>query len=404
MKKESKEKVLRNYNFLKEKVISYINLNWKKIVKISILVIIGGIIVYFLLNEIIYFFLNHPINEVNRLYILQKITEDGKIDRINEIKFKFATILGGIGGLILLVVQIIRAIKFSSQVKEERRSNISRETLDQYVKAVEQLKDESITVKLGGIYSLEKIMNSPDKEVQSYHDTIIELLCSYVRGKTPFYLSELCDNKKEKLFKILDMDIHTILTVLGRRKNKEIEKVNINLSQTNLFNANFTKAYFKNAILNYVFLDQAKLNGSHLENANLEGSSLEMIILNEAHLENTNLIGASLKNARLEGAYLNDATLIGTQFQNADLNGTNFENAVLRSVFLEKSNISKANFKNIKLVVPPIKKEETKEDILNFIKELEKARCVEGIQLDNRIMDIIKEEYPDLYMRIESDE
>ena len=33
--------------------------------------------------------------------------------------------------------------------------------------------------------------------------------------------------------------------------------------------------------------------------------------------------------------------------------------------------------------------------------ELKKAKNVEGIQLDDKILDIIKEEFPDLYKRIE---
>ena len=45
-----------------------------------------------------------------------------------------------------------------------------------------------------------------------------------------------------------------------------------------------------------------------------------------------------------------------------------------------------------------------KEEIIKFIKELEKAGDVSKITLDDEIMEIIEENYPDLLKRINEDE
>ncbi|MHA1342219.1 MAG: pentapeptide repeat-containing protein, partial [Promethearchaeota archaeon] len=289
--------------------------------------------------------------------------------------------------------------QLKKQNEEQKRSNIRSLTLDQYVKAVDQLgRDDSMAVRLGGIYSLEKIMNSPDEEVKDYHDTIIELLCAYVREKRPFdtnkykkdlelFEKEYSDLPNERYYSeyekfieslikykiTVDTDIRAILTVFGRRENSENEKVVIDLTNTNWIEAN----------LDLISLKGFNLSESHLENAELMGAHLEDTNFMEAHLENTNLGYTNLKNTTLRYANLEHAYLKGAHLENADL--------------------YYANFKNIKLVPPMEDREETKEEIIEFIKELAKAGEIKGIELDDKIKKIIEEEFPDLFIRISND-
>ena len=295
-----------------------------------------------------------PFDEV----LYSKIGEDYEKykEMVNKRRMTYATIIGGIGAFVLLVVHIIRTVKFSEQVKEERRANISSLTLDQYVKAVDQLgRNDNIAVRLGGIYSLEQIMNSKEEDViENYHDVIIELLCAYVRENTYFNQKDYKTNK-EAYEKDPKTDIQAILTVLGRRKNFENEKVEIKLYLTNLYNCSLVKANMKKALLWDVLLDDSNLWGIHLENARLERSHLEKV--------------------KVWGIYL----------ENADLS-----NADLQNIILAKSGC---------------KEDETKEDIINFIKELEKAKEVKGIKLDDNIMEIIEEEeeFKELLKRIKGE-
>ena len=412
----------------------------------------------------------------------------------NKIRATYATIVGGVGAFIIIIVQIIRANLLKKQIdqqqeqnEEQRRANISSLTLDQYVKAVDQLKDKNMAVRLGGIYSLEKIMNSPDKEVKDYHDTIIELLCAYVREKRPFdqdgynkelefFIKENSDpavenyySEYEKFIKSLNKykipiytDIRAILSVLGRRDNRKNEKVEIDLKDSNWINTglyniningfNFLGAHLENAYLQGAHLENAYFMGAHLENAYFMGAHLENANLYKAHLENANLNGAHLENADLSWAHLENADLTGIRLENANLRGTNLENAdvkwallkyanlseahlenaYLRGINLENANLTGAhlenaylyyaNFKNVKLIPWWENREETKEEVIAFIKELEKARLVEGIKLDEKFVEIImknekdypklfkefkdriKEEFPDIFKRIKEGE
>ncbi|GEM_PF-1964885 len=378
---------------------------------------------------------------------------------VNKIRATNATIVGGIGAFVLIIVQIYRTnilkkqvdnqqvqIELQSkQVEEERRSNINSLTLDQYVKAVNQLKDKNIAVRLGGIYSLEQIMNSKNKEDEKYHNIIIELLAAYVREKQMAVNEDNTKDKEENKTKddkeeIIELrtDIKAIITVLARRVKRD-DEIKIDLTKTNfakynlssmdlssidlssmnlefanlygahlefadLTGADLTGAYLINAHLEFVHLINAHLEGAHLHGANLHGAylinaHLEGVLLHGAHLEGAHLHGANLEFANLEGANFHDANLEGANLYGADL-----EFAHLHDAHLHGANLEFADLRKINLVPINEKREETDEDRIAFIKQLEKAKTVEGIKLDERFMEIFKKDYPDLLKRIETGE
>lgn len=214
-----------------------------------------------------------------------------------------------------------------------RKSNRETLTLEQYVKAVEQLKDPNIAVRIGGIYLLKTLMKSEDDEVADYNNTIIELLTAYVEdNKEEEYLGK---NEQKK-------DVQAAITVLGKR----------------VIDNNEVRIDYKNKNL-----DKYDLNENYLDGANLEGA-----FLTNANLENANFSNTNLKNASLYGIILKNTILRG-----ANLNGIHTNH---------------------------YKSKETDESRTVFIKELEKAKDVYGIQLDSEIMDIIKKDFPELWKRI----
>ena len=441
---------------IKTKATPVINFFKKRWVYTTLLIIAGIISLYLILDSILNIgysvLVKDRIAEIDKLDI-EKVE---KIDRINEIRFKFLQVIAGIVGFVLVVVQIIRTFTFHRQVNEQRRANISSLTLDQYIKAVDQLNHSDTTVRLGGIYSFEKILNAKDKEVKGYHDTIIELLCTFIRENRPFKI-EIYEKEPNKYRKKVEIYIQAILTVFGRRENRKKETIRINLSNTNLYEANLYEAHLENADLieahlenayllgahlenanlSYVHLENAFLGSAHLENANLRGAHLENANLShvhlenaflgsahlenayllgahlenadliEAHLENANLLEAHLENANLSHVHLENADLGSANLENADLSGANLENTNLWEAHLENANLYYANLKNIKLVPywkPYWKeREETKEEIIGFIKELEKARDIKGIELDDKFMKIIEEEFPDLFKKVKGE-
>ncbi|MDA3843782.1 MAG: pentapeptide repeat-containing protein [Candidatus Kapabacteria bacterium] len=271
------------------------------------------------------------------------------------------------------------------QNEEQRKSNRETLTLEQYTKAIDQLgNDDNIAVRLGAINSLEQIMNSKNEYDSKYLNQIIELLAAYIRKNREFSEEEyiIYKNTMEELqgeanilvfSKEVDSDVIAIITVLGRRENGKNEKVKIDLSNTNWIEAN-------------------------LSEMNLEGFTLY-----DAHLEDANLMYAHLEDAMLYGVHLNGAIL-----SNAHLNGAFLDEADLKG-------IKTSNPKRDTLGEIPTDTDKTR---TAFIRKLEKAEFVAGIQLDkefveiimdnkdeyqklyNEFKDRINKEYPDLYKRI----
>jgi len=162
---------------------------------------------------------------------------------------------------------------------------------ERFTKAIEQLGSDNISIRLGGIYALERIAKDSDRD----HWTIMEVLSAFVRENAP--VKEKKAEGEQQLPK-LPADIQAILTVIGRRDTeKDPNNQRINLINVNIAGANLPEANLQRAIL-----WKANLTGAILEGANLQ----------EAQFLLANLQGATLKGANLQGTQLFLANLAGT--------------------------------------------------------------------------------------------
>ena len=233
--------------------------------------------------------------------------------------------------------------------REQNRILIEeRLVTERFSKAVEQLGNEdNITVRIGGIYALERIAKDSDKD----HWTIIEVLTNYVRENS-LRTQELKNlikkrqdledsrNKgeinndvfKQKIHKLRDLaevskDVQVVLTVIGRRKDPKPDRdEKINLSSTNLIGANLKGANLKGADLWGAYLWLAYLIGADLKEADLKEADLKSAPLIGADLEGADLIGANLWGAYLKGAYLEKAKFTNQQIKSA----CNWEQAIYK--------------------------------------------------------------------------
>ncbi len=199
----------------------------------------------------------------------------------------------------------------------ERQLNTDRLVTDRFAKAVEQLGSQDIDVRLGGIYSLERIAKDSPKD----HWTVMEVLTAYVRNKSPVPKEWIATPiAKRKPLPVVTTDVQSALTVIGRREtNNDSQWKRLDLSNSNLSGAD---------------LDRASLIGANLDRANLYRASLDRAILKGASLNGANLYRAFLPNANLYYANLEDADLRGASFYyanfyNASLNGANLYRAIL---------------------------------------------------------------------------
>jgi Pentapeptide repeats (8 copies)/Protein of unknown function (DUF2934) len=259
----------------------------------------------------------------------------------------FSTGMGVVTILLLLFSGVTAAVaalaawfalmRHFGQTSADRQRRIT----ESFSKAVEQLGNDKLEVRLGGIYSLERI----SKESPDDYWMVMENLTAFVRerslGNEAERLRDLeqrvsrcayflwleagrpdgraedfwADATKLEEFGEPATDIAAVLTVLMRRQSRERERANgwrFDLRGTVLNRANLFGAQ----------LERANLVGAQLVGANLWDAQLEGAILFGAQLERANLFGARLVGANLRGAQLVGATLSGAHLQGADLSRT----------------------------------------------------------------------------------
>jgi Pentapeptide repeats (8 copies) len=190
---------------------------------------------------------------------------------------------------------------------------------ERFTRAIDQLGNRKMEIRLGGIYALERIANESEKDYWS----IMEILTAYVRNNSGIdsYSKDISlknvpismdiqanESNKNKVPKIrtISLDIQAILTVIVRRKysyehgeTNELDFKETNLQQANLSKANLSEADLIGANLSEAELFKANLSEAELFKANLSEANLSEAELSEADLSKANLSGANLSEAEL---------------------------------------------------------------------------------------------------------
>lgn len=185
--------------------------------------------------------------------------------------------------------------------KDREQAELIREgqVSERYVSAVKLLASDNVTERLGGIYSLERIMHDSHKD----QFTVTKVLSAFLRQH-----STACSD--EHVCGSVDEDVLAAFSVIARRPRRldrafGIELRGLKVCGVELWSADPEEA----ADLESVVLDGACLKGADLDMANLAGASLIGANLEGARLEMANLSMANLKGANLKAAYLEYANL-----------------------------------------------------------------------------------------------
>ena len=214
---------------------------------------------------------------------------------------------------------------------------------ERFTRSIEQLGNKEETIRIGGIYALERIANDSPRDGW----TIMEVLSSFVRGKQNIKGQSASTD-------IIQTDAQAALTAIKRRstslenKHQYLDLSSTNLNQANLVGAKLDYIKLNNSTLIQADLREASLNFANLSNANLTGANLTEIKLASANLiqvnlSNTNLSSADLSEANLNKANLSDAILDGANLLNTSLGDTNLTSAILIGANLRGATLSKAN-------------------------------------------------------------
>jgi uncharacterized protein YjbI with pentapeptide repeats len=252
-------------------------------------------------------------------------------------------ILGAVAGAVALYL-------LRSTTHERREENRERLLIERFMRAVDQLGHAALDVRLGGIYSLERLA----QESPEHHPQIVEILAAYVREHAPWptrgtgragngarpgpgagHAGETRPRPPT--------DVQAALTVLGRRQLEQDTDAPLFLSYSGLAGATLTGAHLERALLSGASLDGADLFKAHLNAADLEGASLRGAGLLLANLNDTVLWGANLEGARLYGANLEGAALKGANLKDAGLTGVNLKDAGLHGAVMRGADLTGAN-------------------------------------------------------------
>jgi len=231
---------------------------------------------------------------------------------------------------------------------------------DRFTKAMAQLGDEKLALRLGGIYALDRIAHDSPRD----HGPIIEVLTAYVRERKRGNETEVTEIQEaapngrptvpvgiaHPRLTILDAgrwetwqahlgpnrlapDIQAILTILAdfsRRDQLFWRQADLsgaclrglhlhglsNLRSALLSGADLSDSFLSSVDLSFAELSHSNLSGSWLRSTNLSYASLL-----DANLRGAHLISAGLNNARLDGADLNGADLTSANLTHANLEG-----------------------------------------------------------------------------------
>ena len=188
-----------------------------------------------------------------------------------------------------LPLAIWRSIVANRQSETAQRNLLN----ERYQKGAEMLDSEGLSVRLGGIYALERLAR---EHAENYHIPIIKILCAFVHKPYP------PRDENDTIRK----DVQAIMTALGGRNKKQQEIERQEIIENQEINAQ--------PILSF---NHAKLYGAWLPKANLSGAGLTKVDLSKAWLKGADLSNAWLALANLSGAELNNADLSGAWLEGA---------------------------------------------------------------------------------------
>lgn len=244
-----------------------------------------------------------------------------------------STLLQALGGAFFIATALFtwRQLRISQR---QLRVSEDEQTASRFTKAVEQLGGSTLDMKLGGIYSLERLAYDSARD----HGPVVEVLSAYVREHAPWPPPSGGVTPKEQ---VPEPDVQAALTVLGRRRieHEEDRPERINLCRVDLRGADLRDANFSHVLLNGAHLEGADLRKATLRETRLVEAHLNdvrgrKVVLAEAKLIQAHLDGAQLFGADLRGAKLMDAWLQGARLAEAKLQGAEVHRAHLEGAYL----------------------------------------------------------------------
>lgn len=264
-----------------------------------------------------------------------------------------------IGGVVAIFIAIWRSAVADRQATAARRqSEIAERSYlsERYRQAASMLGHSELTVRLGGIYTLERLAEDYPSEFQ--HEAF-KLLLEFVR--TPPTLTQpqpkIWDGWIEIERPATRQDVQTAITVIAKLKhlssiNSDTESQfcldlrGAQLSGADLQGVQFGTANLVNADLTFARLDYANLSGAQLQWSNCRRARFSGADLSNAEMSDADFTEVEARGCNFRGATM-PATMSDAELEEADLTDAVFPNTNLTGAELRAANLTGANMRGL---------------------------------------------------------
>ena len=258
-----------------------------------------------------------------------------------------------IAGSVALPLAIWRAIVADRQASaSQEQADIAQLGLlnERYQMGAEMLGDAVLSVRMGGIYALQRLA---EKYPEEYHLQIMTLLCAFVRN--PIEDNSLVwKHPDDNSGSPIRPDVKVAMDAIASRGEQSVAlepeaEFTVDLSKAALDGTEFAHARLADAVLRSVSLSGTKLHNANLSNsditcANLSDANLFQANLQGADFTNSKLVDARLVRANLTNAYLDDTKLAGAVFQKAIMHYAELNRARMHCANLIDAELPRAGF------------------------------------------------------------
>ncbi len=288
---------------------------------------------------------------------------------IGDDAFRNASLsIGGSITLSIALLGVILTVIRNILTRQQNKIDEERLVTEQISRAVDQIGADkqtadgkilgpNIEVRLGGLYSLQRIMKNSPEDVE----TIARIFYAYVRENLKRKQTGQPKQKvesKRKTYKLPE-DIEAARSIINKFDKTIFPDSQLNFSRADFREYWLIGADFRRAILEYADFSNADLTNANLSHANLLGADLSGV-----DFTNANLSGAELMETDLSGAALMETDLSGANLSNLDLSeidllyanldganlwGVNLSGADLDEIDLSNVNLSHANLSRVDL-------------------------------------------------------
>lgn len=168
---------------------------------------------------------------------------------------------------------------------------------ERFTEAVEALGSESVSVRMGGVYSLWLLA----REEPSYWELVELVLAGLLRERAS--IPPIGQRSGE---------VQAAVRVIGERPTRPAA---LELTDLSLQGVDFSRSKnYRNVLFDRSLLKEANFTDADLNDATFERSDLEGCIFNKAHLINASLSGASAVNASFHDAEVSRLYVEGASF------------------------------------------------------------------------------------------